>query len=213
MLVEQGKAKQGPKFEIIIEGKLYAWDRETITCAELRTLAGFPSDVALIEVDLKENTERTLSENEEIPLKPGMGFGKKVSFKRGRGGRLESELEMLRQLFPQAVYCESARWVRIPNYRLPPGVWEQAEVELCVQVPENYPGQAPYAFYTFPAVRARATGGLPNSSTYPAQTPFGADWLKFSWSVEPWLPKNDPMAGCNLLNFVLSAGNRLREGA
>lgn len=79
-------------------------------------------------------------------------------------------------------------------------------------MPENYPGQAPYAFYTFPAVKAQVSGGLPNNCTYPAQTPFGAEWLKFSWSVEPWLPKNDPMAGCNLLNFVLSAGNRLREG-
>lgn len=80
MLVEAGKEKQaGPKFEINIEGKIYAWNRDTITCAELRALAGIPSDVALIEVDLKENTERTRSETEVIELKPGMGFGKKVS--------------------------------------------------------------------------------------------------------------------------------------
>lgn len=74
---------QGPKFEINIEGKLYPWDSETITVPEIRTVGNLPSDLPVIEVDLQDNTERTLGEQDTVELKPGKGFGKKVSFKRG----------------------------------------------------------------------------------------------------------------------------------
>jgi hypothetical protein len=50
---------------------------------ELRELGKLPSDMPVIEIDLKENTERTLREDELVDLKPGKGFGKKVGFKRG----------------------------------------------------------------------------------------------------------------------------------
>jgi hypothetical protein len=72
-----------PKFEIDIEGQLYEWGANTITLSELRSLAGYASDQQMIEVDLKDNSERVLVESEKIELKPGKGFAKKVSFKRG----------------------------------------------------------------------------------------------------------------------------------
>ena len=74
---------QGPKFEVNIEGKLYPWGSETITVPEIRTLGNLPAELPVIEVDLQDNTERTLGEEEVAELKPGKGFGKKVSFKRG----------------------------------------------------------------------------------------------------------------------------------
>lgn len=76
-------AGAGPKFQVNIEGQLYDWDNDTITVPEIRELGGLPQDLPVIEVDLKTNTERTLSEDEVVELKPGMGFGKKVGFKRG----------------------------------------------------------------------------------------------------------------------------------
>jgi Multiubiquitin len=72
-----------PKYEINIEGTLHEWDRDTITVAELRQLGGLPADQEMIEVDLKDNSERVLGEGETIDLKPGKGFAKKVGFKRG----------------------------------------------------------------------------------------------------------------------------------
>lgn len=72
-----------PKFEANIEGTLYPWDKETITVPEIRELGKLPTDLPVIEVDLKDNTERTLAEDEIVELKPGKGFGKKVGFKRG----------------------------------------------------------------------------------------------------------------------------------
>ncbi len=72
-----------PKYEINIEGTSHEWDRDTITVAELRQLGGLPADQEMIEVDLKDNSERVLGEGETINLKPGKGFAKKVGFKRG----------------------------------------------------------------------------------------------------------------------------------
>lgn len=72
-----------PKYEVDIEGQVHEWSSDTITVVELRQLAGYSTDQQMIEVDLKDNTERVLAEDETIQLKPGKGFAKKVSFKRG----------------------------------------------------------------------------------------------------------------------------------
>lgn len=74
---------QVPKYEVNIEGQTFEWDRDTITVPELRELAGYAADQQMIEVDLKDNSERVLEQSETIELKPGKGFAKKVAFKRG----------------------------------------------------------------------------------------------------------------------------------
>lgn len=74
--------KQGPKYYVEIEGTEYEWSKATITVPEIRQLGNLPSDQPVIEVD-PDNNERTLNENEEITLKPGHRYGKKISFKRG----------------------------------------------------------------------------------------------------------------------------------
>lgn len=81
--LEMENQKTGPKFEVNIEGQLYPWNRDTITVPEIRGLGGLPENVPVIEVDLRDNTERTLAEDEVVELKPGKGFGKKVTFQRG----------------------------------------------------------------------------------------------------------------------------------
>lgn len=73
----------GPKYEVNVEGTIKPWDKATITVPEIRLLGGFPSDQPVLEVNLKDNTERTLAEDEIVELKPGQGFAKKVSFRRG----------------------------------------------------------------------------------------------------------------------------------
>lgn len=77
------KPHPGPKYEINIEGATYDWSGDTITVSQLRELGHLPTDTPVIEVDLKTNVERTLDENEVVQLRPGQGFGRKVSFKRG----------------------------------------------------------------------------------------------------------------------------------
>lgn len=80
---ENDKPDPGPKYEINIEGTTYPWSGDTITVPQLRELGHLPLDTPVIEVDLKTNVERTLDENEVVQLRPGQGFGRKVSFKRG----------------------------------------------------------------------------------------------------------------------------------
>ncbi len=82
MSVQPAVAK-GPKYLINIEGVEHPWDKGTITVPEIRELGGFAATDPVIEVDLKENTERTLTEDEVVDVKPGKGFGKKVKFQRG----------------------------------------------------------------------------------------------------------------------------------
>ena len=82
-MTEEDKQTQGPKYFIDIEGKIYEWNEETITTEQIAKLGGWDPASGVIEIDLKTNTERTLKPGEVVKLKPGMGFAKKVLFKRG----------------------------------------------------------------------------------------------------------------------------------
>lgn len=77
------KPEPGPKYVVNIEGTNYDWEEDTITVPQLRELGHLPADTPVIEVDLKTNAETTLGENDVVQLRPGQGFGSKVTFKRG----------------------------------------------------------------------------------------------------------------------------------
>jgi len=74
--------RHGPKFQIDIEGRLYPWDDDTITVPQIRTLGNLPTDQPVIEID-RDNNQRTLTEDEVVELRPGLGFSKKVKYQRG----------------------------------------------------------------------------------------------------------------------------------
>jgi hypothetical protein len=76
---EQGP---GPKYMLDIEGKQVPWDAPTITTEQIIELGAWDASQGAILID-KDNVERTLQPGEVIELKPGMGFSKKVRFKRG----------------------------------------------------------------------------------------------------------------------------------
>jgi hypothetical protein len=126
--------------------------------------------------------------------------------------RVEEELELLRAAYPDLDYLKEGEihWVRIPSYPVPEG-WSHAEVEVAFQIPPSA-GQAPYTFRVRPGLQL-ADGGTPNNYTYPVTTPWGDDWGQFSWSPIEWVLKADIRAGANMLNFVRSFADRLREGA
>jgi hypothetical protein len=77
------EAGRGPKYFVNLEGTEHPWDSETITVPEIRELGGWDSTLPVVEVNLEDNTERTLGEDEVVTLKPGHGFSKKVKFQRG----------------------------------------------------------------------------------------------------------------------------------
>jgi len=129
--------------------------------------------------------------------------------------RLAAELELLRGAFPDLEYREAGegRWVRIPEYPLPAG-WQragspQAVAEVAFQIPAQA-GAAPYAFFVRPILEL-AAGGEVGNYTVPAQTPWGADFAKFSWQPDSWTPKADVRAGSSMLVFARSFAERLGE--
>lgn len=126
--------------------------------------------------------------------------------------RIEAELGLLRSAFPRLDYVAGGHWVRIPDYPIPTGLWARATCEVCFQVPEQIPAQAPYGFYVRPGL-ALADGAVIQNYTYPASTAFGDDWGKFSWQLLTWTPTADIVAGTNMLNFARSIAARLKEGA
>lgn len=71
-----------PKYHLDIEGVLKDWDKDTITTEEIIALGGWDVSQGAMIVD-QDNNERQLKPAEVVELKPGMGFSKKVKFKRG----------------------------------------------------------------------------------------------------------------------------------
>ena len=46
-------------------------------------MGGWDISEGVVLIDLEDGTERTLEPGEEIKLRPGIGFSKKIRFKRG----------------------------------------------------------------------------------------------------------------------------------
>jgi hypothetical protein len=72
-----------PKYLVDIEGTEHPWAQSTITVQEIRTLGGLPSDVPVMEIDT-QNNQQQLPEDENIELKPGHGYSKKIKYGRGQ---------------------------------------------------------------------------------------------------------------------------------
>jgi hypothetical protein len=66
-----------------IEGIDHAWEQGSISVPQIRQLGGIPDGTEIIEVDVDDNTERTLREDEKVSLPSGKEYGKKVKFRRG----------------------------------------------------------------------------------------------------------------------------------
>ena len=71
------------KYEVDIEGAYKPWDRDTITTEEVAALGGWDISEGVVLIDLEDGTERNLEPGEVIKLRPGIGFAKKIRFKRG----------------------------------------------------------------------------------------------------------------------------------
>lgn len=70
------------KYHLDIEGVLKDWDEDTITTEQIIALGGWDPSQGAIMID-DDNQEHTLKPEQIIEVKPGMGFSKKVRFKRG----------------------------------------------------------------------------------------------------------------------------------
>lgn len=80
---EVRSAEPSLEYLIDIEGTQHPWHAGTITVPEIRKLGHLPQEVPVLEVNLHTGTQRQLPEDEIVQIRPGMGYSKKVSFRRG----------------------------------------------------------------------------------------------------------------------------------
>lgn len=129
--------------------------------------------------------------------------------------RITVELELLQGRWPFLEYVQAGRWVRIPQYPVPPepAGWNRVETAVVIQIHEAHPAQPPYGLYVPRGIRFN--GQLPTNYQEPApnRPPFEGDWGVFSWTVADWQPSADIRAGSNLVNWVAGFTHRFREGA
>lgn len=71
-----------PKFTLDIEGALKPWDEDTITTEQIAKLGGWDPSLGVLLID-EDNNERELKPGEVVKLEPGLGFSKRVRFRRG----------------------------------------------------------------------------------------------------------------------------------
>jgi hypothetical protein len=120
------------------------------------------------------------------------------------------ELELLHRCWPDLVHAEGTGWCQIPSFAVPEG-WNRTVASVAFQLPNDLPGQAPYAFLIRGGL-ALVSGVAPTNYTFPVQTtPWGGDWGQFSWQLEPWVPGSLPGDGTCMVDFVRSFSARLRE--
>lgn len=122
--------------------------------------------------------------------------------------RIEQEVEMLRQRFPELE--RNGNWIRIPNYPLPDG-WNRPATDIAFQMPPQYPGTPPYGIYT-PAGLLFQGVSPDNYTASSSPVPFPGAWYVFSWTPEEWRQTADPLKGSNLLIWVIGFSQRFREG-
>lgn len=206
---------QGPKYFLNIEGTLYPWDQPTVSAADIARLGGWDPAIGVLIID-ENNNERQLQPDEVIEVKPGLGFAKKVRWRRGMdiNPRWQEELDLLRSQHPDVEFIETGYWVRVGRIARPAG-WQPSESDVAFQIPAVYPGAHPYGFY----VPAGSTfqGKAPGSYTEPGdpRPPFTGTWGKFSWQpeVSDWKPGGAARAGSNLLTWIRGIRARFEEGA
>jgi hypothetical protein len=135
--------------------------------------------------------------------------------------RVEAELDLLRHWFADSLdYEPGEQWVRLRAYRVPSALWKASILEVAFQIPPDV-AVNPYGFCVRPAAGvadasdrlspARGTGDISNY-TFPASTPWGDNWGRFSWQLVEWQPRDPITTGSTVLDFARSIAARFQEG-
>ena len=76
---------QTADYEVLIEGKAYPWNKDTISVGDIRELAHMPTGAQVVEEDLRDGTERALAEDDvlhPVKLEGGKRPTKRVNFRQ-----------------------------------------------------------------------------------------------------------------------------------
>jgi hypothetical protein len=128
--------------------------------------------------------------------------------------RIQEELRLLRRSHPKIEHGPKGEWVKIPDFPLPAGRFNQTHTTLLFKLPSSYPQTGPDNFFVDVGLRLKDGSNPPafnanaKSSTGPAPIPGAWGW--FSWHPQSWRPAATPEGGDNLSGFVRSVSLCLR---
>ena len=126
--------------------------------------------------------------------------------------RIQLELELLEKYY-QIDF--DSNWVKVNEYRLPVDMnWNMSVMEVCIQIPVNYPGVAPYGIYVPSQLQyGNDSPAINFQKIANNKPPFSGSWGMISWAVDgTWMPRDEITKGSNLLNFVNSFSDRFKMG-
>lgn len=199
------------QFYVDLEGEERRWSHGTITTAQVRKLAGWSDDQQIVLVDQYTNEETPLAEETVVELVPGKSFGRKFLFKRGLLDRIEAELVLMRQQWPNLIYEPKGQWVLINDYPLP-HPWSRRTIPIAFQIPAGPAGNPPYAFYLDGPITCG--GQAPTNYSAPATgVPFPGNWGVFSWAPDGWPWAEEPAQGANMRSFCALLCPAFRRGS
>jgi hypothetical protein len=76
---------QTADYEVLIEGKAYPWNKDTLSIRDIRELANMPTGAQVVEENLRDGTERALTEDDVLrpaKLEGGKRPTKRVNFRQ-----------------------------------------------------------------------------------------------------------------------------------
>jgi hypothetical protein len=131
--------------------------------------------------------------------------------------RIEQELALLRSFYPDIEHKEHGGedWFRLPRYAFPAG-WRIGNepivaAPIVFKIVASYPTGEPYGFAAPTGINFNGTP--PQNTGSAVSPPFKGSWQHFSWAPDGWAPSGDPRKEPNLLSWVRSFAQRLKEGA
>ena len=89
--------------------------------------------------------------------------------------RIQAELALLREPYPNMEYQAEGRWFLIPAYSLPKG-WNRETTDIAFQVDESYPCAHPYGFFVRSGILFQGATPGNYQDTVPNQPPFEGPW-------------------------------------
>ncbi len=81
-VIHQGEDRKETEYPLEIEGRVIPWHSGQITTEEIARLGGWDPAQGVMVVD-RDNNEVTLAPDQVVQLRPGLGFGKRIRWKRG----------------------------------------------------------------------------------------------------------------------------------
>lgn len=133
-----------------------------------------------------------------------------------REQRLQEEFELIASVFSDVI--RSGDWFLIANdTRAVRHGWSPDPFAVAFHAQKEHPGQVPYGIYVPSA--SLVNGQVPTNFSAKASNrpPFDGEWGVLSWQGDAdkraWFPKTNIREGDNLLNFMLTFGERFKQGA